>query len=307
MKKTFLFIFLAFTFSWLSGQQKPRYSTGLLFDDEAYEKIPLKAPLVRSLYGKSLPLSASLKKYSPTPSSQGTYGTCVGWSTAYAARTIIEAINNKWTDKTKITENAFSPGFIYKITKSENDYNCSNGTYIDQALQNMKEKGVPKYSYSMLSCPDNISNDVYQKAANYKIQDFAKIYGLTDENSFKIEATKKSLSEKKPVVIGMNSPSSFQHTSGCWTPTENANISYGGHAMCVIGYDDNQYGGAFEIQNSWGSNWGNNGYIWVKYEDYANFSKYAYELIYIPKIEEYINLSGEIVYRKPHQPEVTIQ
>jgi len=85
------------------------------------------------------------------------------------------------------------------------------------------------------------------------------------------------------VVIGMKCPSSFNNAKGYWIPTEDYKGDFGGHAMCVIGYDDNQYGGAFEIQNSWGNWWGNQGYIWIKYDDFKNWVKYAYELIVISK------------------------
>ena len=47
-----------------------------------------------------------------------------------------------------------------------------------------------------------------------------------------------------------------------------------GHAMLLVGYDDNKNGGSFLILNSWGSEkqeWGRNGTIWVKYDDYFNY------------------------------------
>jgi hypothetical protein len=49
--------------------------------------------------------------------------------------------------------------------------------------------------------------------------------------------------------------------------------------MCVIGYDDTKYGGAVEIMNSWGTDWGNKGFVWVRYSDFAKATKYAFELI----------------------------
>jgi hypothetical protein len=56
--------------------------------------------------------------------------------------------------------------------------------------------------------------------------------------------------------------------------------------MCVIGYDDEKYGGSFEIVNSWGTNWGNDGFIWVRYADFATYSKYAFEMIPQKKIKK---------------------
>jgi hypothetical protein len=49
--------------------------------------------------------------------------------------------------------------------------------------------------------------------------------------------------------------------------------------MCIVGYDDHQYGGAFEVQNIWGTDWGNQGYLWIRYSDFLRFDQDAYEMI----------------------------
>jgi len=65
-----------------------------------------------------------------------------------------------------------------------------------------------------------------------------------------------------------------------WEPTEEdrSMMGFGGHAQCVVGYDDKKYGGAFLIMNSWGSSWGNNGFAWVRYPDFRRFVREAYGL-----------------------------
>jgi hypothetical protein len=57
-------------------------------------------------------------------------------------------------------------------------------------------------------------------------------------------------------------------------------IEYINHATLIVGYDDNyskdkfnpehrpQNNGAFLVRNSWGTEFGENGYFWVSYEDY---------------------------------------
>jgi hypothetical protein len=276
MKKIILLYLSLFWVLTISAQTEN--GKGLNFNDDAYERQPMKAALTRSLYGSSLPSSASLKKWAPTPKSQGQYGTCTAWSSGYCALTIVQSIKKSRTDKTEITENAYAPGFIYSQIRFPEDANCSMGAYIDEALGTLKTKGAPKLSDFTESCITNVPSEIFAKASASRIKDFAKIFG-NENNAFKISATKKSLSENKPVVIGMKCPNSFSNAKGVWNPTENFNDNFGGHAMCVIGYDDNQYGGAFEIQNSWGTWWGNEGYIWIRYQDFANFTKYAYELI----------------------------
>ena len=73
---------------------------------------------------------------------------------------------------------------------------------------------------------------------------------------------------------------SFDNSTDLWNGVNDE--LRGGHAMCVIGYDDEKYGGAFEIMNSWGTWWGANGYVWIKYEDFRNNARYAYD-VYLKK------------------------
>ena len=55
------------------------------------------------------------------------------------------------------------------------------------------------------------------------------------------------------------------HKPDDWTGT--------GHAMVLIGYDDKKYGGSFQILNSWGEEWGDNGKLWIKYKDFIDYTK----------------------------------
>ncbi|MCU0444921.1 MAG: hypothetical protein MUE85_08370 [Microscillaceae bacterium] len=96
------------TFFALTSAFAQQYKLGLNFDDDAYKKVEKKAQLMTRDY-TIMPKSYSLKKYSPTPGNQGQTGTCVGWSSTYAGRTILEAKANGWTDKTVIGQNIFSP------------------------------------------------------------------------------------------------------------------------------------------------------------------------------------------------------
>jgi len=90
---------------------------------------------------------------------------------------------------------------------------------------------------------------------------------------------KKSLTEGKPIIIGMNTPDSFFNAKNVWEPGDNPANFYGGHAMCVVGYDDSRNGGSFEIINSWGRKWGNGGFIWIPYKAFTDFVMECYEMI----------------------------
>ncbi|HAI74857.1 MAG TPA: cysteine protease [Microscillaceae bacterium] len=299
MKKISLFIWLSVFYTFTAWAQDP--GMGMNFDDNAYDKVLKKAPLLTRNY-QGLPAKASLKEYCPIPQSQGQFGTCVGWSSAYAGRTIVEAKTNGWKDKTQITNNAFSPLFVYSLIKFDDDLNCQNGTYINKALDIMRETGVSKFDKVADPCPtpDALPEDAFTNAAQFKIQDYAKLFGDAEDKVNKIRSMKKALSSGNPVIIGMKLPPSFFKARGVWSAMadENPANKYGGHAMCVIGYDDEKEGGAFEIMNSWGSNWGNEGFIWVKYEDFVNYTKYAYEVIALPQnTNQAEDLSGQVTYQ----------
>ncbi len=255
-------------------------SKGLVLNDAAYDILPMKASLTRSIYD-AIPAQASLKAYCPTAGNQTPYSTCVGWATSYGARTILWAKQQGITEITTITEHAFSPDFIYRsIVPETKDNRCEAGTRLDLALNFMKENGDVLKKDFYAACPSIVPNHLLDVADDFKIQDFARLFGLSDEADTKINTTKKSLAEGNPVTIGMLVTSSFNALDGeLWSPTEDLKQHEGGHALCLIGYDDNKYGGAFEILNSWGTQWGNKGFFWVTYKDFAYWTVYGFELI----------------------------
>jgi len=107
-------------------------------------------------------------------------------------------------------------------------------------------------------------------------------------------AIKQHLAQGAPVVIGMSVGGSFQHMDGkrVWHPTDDDYAQrgggWGGHAMSVIGYDDTVEGGAFQLMNSWGTHWGQDGIAFVRYRDFDHFVKEAYGLYPMasPKVED---------------------
>lgn len=273
-------------------------------EDPYYDDMPVKARLTNDNY-RAVGSKASVKKYAPTPQSQGNYGTCAAWATTYAARTILEAQRYGWTDKEKIGENVFAYGFVYRVTSSSST--CW-GAYTSECIKNMRDIGVPKLSDYAVHCPQgNPPQSAYQAAEKHKIKGYATLWndysGFSEKQ--KVDAVKKSLSEGNPIAISMICPNSFYSPKGVWipesndNPKNNPNHAHGRHAMCVVGYDDNEYGGAFEIQNSWGASWGNEGYIWIKYSDFADFVYQAFELFKFETLNENkeVELAGKVRFQ----------
>ena len=228
-----------------------------------------------------LPKRASLKAYTPYPKDQGVNNNCVGWASAYVGRTILEAIKLGWQDRAFITKEAFSPGFTYYQASKGNDTLCQEGIAIKDAMQMLKYQGAVRYEDFQDECPCTLNDTAIARGLNYTIADYQRLFYQRDAAAHKIESVRRSLANQQPVVLGMRCPPSFENAVDqiLWKPKEAPEEPvFFGHALCIIGYDDVRYGGAFEIQNSWGTSWGNEGYIWVKYSDFTNFAKYAYSI-----------------------------
>lgn len=254
------------------------HSRGMDIDDNGYQQVPKKARLTRAL--DVLPPKASIKQYAPIPKTQDKYGTCAAWASAYCGRTMVDAIKYNWTNKDSITKHAYSPAFLFRLLRP-NDGQCAGGSNLGTAFELMKSTGSIRYDDLPVLCVDAVNSSELNIAGTSKLKDYVRLFDVSSSANIKIQAVKKSLSEKKPVVIGMLCPNSFDTAHNYWIPKEQP-ANQGGHAMCVVGYDDNQYGGAFEIQNSWGTWWGNGGYIWIRYADFSRFVQYAYEFVDLP-------------------------
>ncbi len=269
------------------------YYMGLVFDDKEYQNTPTTAKLLtRDL--EFLPPSVSLKAYAPTVGNQGRTGTCTSWATAYGARTILESINKNRKYSHQTDSAVFSPSYIYNQIRR--DRGCKNGTNIGRALRLIEYQGVAKLNKFAFNCNKIVTNKDKRNAKAYRIKDYKTLFTLYDTN--KIQPVKKALSQKNPVIIGMRTPKSFSYAKDIWQPTQNDYYKrkLGGHAMVVIGYDDNKYGGSFQLMNSWGTEWGNNGFTWIRYRDFKYFVKYAYEMIPNPPPQEPIRLGGELKF-----------
>lgn len=289
MKTAFLLLFFTFSMVPFAFVQIKYYMGIPEGKDTLYDNIDKKATLAEENY-RDIGSSTSLKQFAPYPGNQGQFGTCAAWATTYCARTIIESISNNETNKTIITQNAFSPGFVYRLASSSKD--CS-GSFTTECAKQMTQYGVPLLKEFNESCPIYIPKEIYSLAKNNKLKTFVKLWDdVFDINpKSKINLVKKSISEHLPVVISIHCPNSFHNAkSDLWEPTEDidakVNHQHGRHALCVVGYDDFKYGGAFEIQNSWGTDWANKGYIWVRY---ADFAKYTYQAIEMIGLEKYLN------------------
>ncbi len=256
--------------------------SGYRFDPAQFNKASVYEGLEDDPSKNPLPEAVSLLRFAPPRGDQGQQGSCVAWSSAYGARTILEAASTGVNpDQIK-----FSPSFLYNQIGLEG---CE-GSYIQRAMEKMSSQGalpLSQFAYDDQDCERQPSSEQVRAAGQFKIHGFTR---LTDGNSQTIDvrSIKEHLAKDAPVVIGMLVGQSFMHDmmgQEVWRPSvaDESGSGMGGHAMCVIGYNDTKFGGAFQIMNSWGPGWGKDGVGWVRYGDFRNYVREAYGLDPLPK------------------------
>lgn len=278
MKQNLLIILLCFTGGFLKAQNN--FVRGLIIDkvsDTAYREIGTLAKDFGDKYGE-LPPIVDLKPYCPPIQNQGKMGSCVGWATGYGAMTISYAKKYGWS-KEEIKNKAFSSLFIYNQIK---EGACLDGARIEKAVELLKTKGNIPFSLfdvTEQNCHKSPTIKEFNIAQYYKIKTYSTVFSDSADAKTKTYNTKKSLAKGVPVIIGMNTLRNFEYldkSTSLWEPESGNTEDLGGHAMVVVGYHEGL--DVFEIMNSWGSDWGNNGFFYIKYDDFATYCKYGYQL-----------------------------
>ncbi len=254
------------------------FSFGATLSEAEYDKAEVFEPLSAS-YGSTenqLPASVSLLKYAPKRMHQGEQGSCVGWASSYAARTILQA-RATGADPNNL---AFSPSYLYNQIALDG---CQ-GAYMNNAMETLLRSGdlpFSKFGYDDRNCSRQPNQSQAGEAAQFRIKGYNRLSQGASDYGLDMQGVKQHLAQGAPVVIGMMVGGTFMHQMvgrSAWQPTQRDYSGYGfsGHAMCVIGYDDNRK--AVQIMNSWGPEWGDNGVAWVPYDAFQHFTKEAYGL-----------------------------
>ena len=229
-------------------------------------KVPLKAEPTAYQYSsvtqqKTADFPASFRLWTSGVKNQKNKSSCV----AHALSTLKEIQEHYDTGDNK----AFSVGWIYGYRLPE-QYQ-GEGMYISEALSNLRHFGAVHKHY----IPDNLDyseittiiNDMketcLEESKNYKIANYAQVNNVT-------EIKHALYVDHSPVVIGAMLYESFYETDGSGIvkcPKINSERNYGGHCMLIIGWTTINNKEYYVVQNSWGEEFGDNGFCYIGIDD----------------------------------------
>jgi C1A family cysteine protease len=237
----------------------PKY--GYIPDQRDQRDLLLAAPSLSQL--ANLPPRFNVEKTLNVPKawSQGNLNSCTGFSIGYifAFERLKQGLGDLNPSKLFIY---YNERVIEKTIKSD------PGAMIRDGIKVLASIGVPgevHWPYDEKAVFTPPSTNAFAQASVHKAGKYERIpRGL---NAFRT-----CLAAGDPFVFGFSVYDSFESdevakTGVATTPAPTENL-LGGHCVACVGYDDSKY--AFFCRNSWGTDWGINGYFWLPYQYFTN-------------------------------------
>ncbi len=243
------------------------------------QKDSIKKMLSKTGVGKTakttLPKSVSLINWFSPVEDQGDLGSC----TANAGVGLVEYFERRAFGK----HIEASRLFLYKATRNLMKEKGDTGAFLRTTMGALVLFGVPPeeyWPYNVASFDKEPSAFCYAFAQNYQSISYYRLDPPGTQPAQLLARIKSNLAAGLPSMFGFTVYSSISQAGNndgkIPFPTKGEKIE-GGHAIVVAGYDDNmkiknanpsgsETTGAFLIRNSWGTEWGQNGYGWLPYE-----------------------------------------
>jgi hypothetical protein len=200
----------------------------------------------------------------PGPGNQGSQGSCVGWAVGYGAKSFHEVVEEGWSPDS--SQHQFSPSWIYNQINGGVD----NGSSIGDAMSLLVAQGADTlhdFGYDDDNYTRQPDADSYQRAWHYRAASWNTL-------NVTVPDLKAQLADGNVIVIGfavlpdfdaLNGSSNkvYDTAAGTRGDCHTAPCVRGYHAVAIVGYDDDVQ--AFRFINSWGDDYGDDGYGWIAY------------------------------------------
>lgn len=214
--------------------------------------------------------SVDLREWDSPVEDQGYVGSCVGNAIANAYELmVLKLYPDRFVNLSRL--------FIYYNSRLfDNSIKEDIGTYIRDGLKAASKYGVCNeklWPYIEDKFDDQPTPACYVDAAQRLITRYETLYTLRD--------MLEVLNDSRPIVVGMYVYDDFismgQKTSVIKVPNDNES-AISAHAVTLVGYDlPNQM---FLAKNSFGKDWGDNGYFWITFEYVRTqvFEKWCFDI-----------------------------
>lgn len=240
------------------------------------------------LYQPPLPNAVDLSPDCAPVNDQMTWGSCTAFAFAdgaynYILGNIYGRLGWDLTD----SDYRLSPDYLYVSSGQRYGWPAGGeyGRYMYQLGPTMKQDGSAAETHAPydLIYDTNWTADTLADAATLKIdaESWIPSSGAAGRQTIKGLLANAS----RPVIVGMYLDPDFPYYEP-GTVYNYVGPPIGGHAMCIVGYDDQRQ--AYKVRNSWSASWGENGYIWISYatfdNPYANTDCYVIDDSYDPSV-----------------------
>jgi len=196
---------------------------------------------------------------------QGKIGSC----TAHAGVAIMEYYIKKRTH----VDYDLSEKYLYWVTRRLLGWQKKDtGAYLRTVMQALTRFGVceEKFSPYNENYVEEPSWVIGQLADDFQAETYLKLDKKGTSKTQVLSNIKRMINRNYPIVFGFTvfNKTINNQTGYISYPSRGSKIR-GGHAVVIVGYDDNKRigttTGAIKIRNSWGISWGENGYGWLPY------------------------------------------
>lgn len=195
---------------------------------------------------------------------QGNCGSCV----AFAAIGTLEAQVSISTGAAWLKPQ-FSPQALFACGGGS----CNQGWYPSSAASFIKSKGVVDNACAPYTMGSN-GKDVActQFCSNQSARVYKPAGTFNPAGWFGSAAKVKEALKKGPLMTSMTVYEDFlTYSSGIYKATTSRSV--GGHAVSIVGYSDE--GRYWIVRNSWGEDWGENGFVRVSWDDRSGIGSSA--------------------------------